>query len=495
MQQFLNSVLCEYAQFMSEGKSSASAGWYQDPVDPSGTTMRYWSGSAWTNETRPKLDPPTGEPHVELKDRPTVESGIPSIPESAEKRGLFGGKKELEAENEQLREILKSIGIEQRDLLRQELAQLQARIRGAERELRLLEESLVESSDSAQMQEVGIYRYHHPLQNSIEYKPVLEKIEDQTKSLVKSNKAVTATTSWTVNGSQKEGQKMVKEVSKLMLRAYVAEADNCIRSLKPTTRDSLIERLTKTRSTIAKLGQSMDIRISDEFHELKVSEIRTTSDFLKKKEEEKEAERENRARLREEEKVAKEIAAEQAKLEKEKQKISVALEKMQSVEPQKQDEKHFAGIQAMQATLVEIDSGLTGLTERAANVKAGHVYVISNIGSFGSSMIKIGMTRRLDPEDRVKELSDASVPFQYGVHALFFSNDAQGLEAALHEKFDKKRVNLANRRREFFFATPAEVRDALIELDGHVLEFDERPDDEEFLQSEAERLKLLPPVT
>jgi len=479
---------------MSDSKGSAQAGWYRDPVDPSGATMRYWSGSAWTNETRPKLDPPSGEPFVELKDRPTIESGIPSIPETAEKKGLFGGKKELEAENEQLREILKSIGVQQRDLLRQELAQLEARVRGAERELRQLEETLVQSSDTALLQEVGIYKYHHPLQNSVEYKPVLDKIEEQTKSLVKSNKAVTATTSWSVNGSQKEGQKMVKEVSKLMLRAYVAEADNCIRSLKPSTRDSLIERLAKTRTTIAKLGQSMDIRISDEFHELKVSEIRTTADFLKKKEEEKEAERENRARLREEEKVAKEIAAEQAKLEKEKQKIAVALEKMQSVDPQKQDEKHVAGIQAMQATLVEIDSGLTGLTERAANVKAGHVYVISNVGSFGSSIIKIGMTRRLDPEDRVKELSDASVPFQYGIHALFFSNDAQGLEAALHEKFDHKRVNLANRRREFFFATPAEVREALIELDGHVLEFDERPDDEEYLQSESERLKLLPPA-
>jgi NADH dehydrogenase/NADH:ubiquinone oxidoreductase subunit G len=456
--------------------------------------MRYWSGSAWTNETRPKLDPPSGEPFVELKDRPAVESGIPSIPEPAERKGLFGGKKELEAENEQLREILKSIGIEQRDLLRQELAQLEARVRGAEGELRQIEELLVKSSDTALLQEVGIYKYHHPLQNSVEYKPLLDKIEDQTKSLVKSNKAVTATTSWNVNGSLKEGQKMVREVSKLMLRAYVAVADDCIRLLKPSTRNAMIERLTKTRTTIAKLGQSMDIRISDELHKLKVSEIRTTSDFLKKREEEKEAERDNRARLREEEKVAREIAAEQAKLEKEKQKITAALEKMQSVDPQEQDEKHVAGVQAMRAELEAITSGLTGLTERAANVKAGHVYVISNVGSFGSSVIKIGMTRRLDPEDRVRELSDASVPFEFGIHALFFSNDAQSLEAALHEKFNHKRVNLANRRREFFFATPAEVREALVELDGHVLEFDEKPDDEEYLQSEAERLKHLPPA-
>ena len=159
------------------------------------------------------------------------------------------------------------------------------------------------------------------------------------------------------------------------------------------------------------------------------------------------------------------------------------------------DEKHVSGIQELQATLESIDSGLTGLTERAANTKAGHVYVISNVGAFGSRVIKIGMTRRMDPEDRVKELSDASVPFKFGVHALFFSNDAAGLETALHQKFTDQRVNLVNKKREFFYATPAQVRDALVELDGHVLEFNEQPDDEEFRQSEYERLKQLPPAS
>lgn len=344
------------------------------------------------------------------------------------------------------------------------------------------------------LQEVGIYQYQHPLQNSVEYKVLLDKIDEQTKVLVKSSKAVTAITSWTVNGSEKDGRKMVKEVSKLMLRAYVAEADNCVRSLKPANRDSMIDRLTKTRETIAKLGQSMQIKISDDFHKLKISEIQATSDFLKKKEEEKEAEKEIRAQLREEEKVAKEIAAEKAKLEKERQKITSALTQMQESDVAN-DEKHVSGIQELQATLESIDSGLTGLTERAANTKAGHVYVISNVGAFGSRVIKIGMTRRMDPEDRVKELSDASVPFKFGVHALFFSNDAAGLETALHQKFTNQRVNLVNKKREFFYATPAQVRDALVELDGHVLEFNEQPDDEEFRQSEYERLKQLPPAS
>ena len=168
---------------------------------------------------------------------------------------------------------------------------------------------------------------------------------------------------------------------------------------------------------------------------------------------------------------------------------------MQDIKTGDQDEKHLNGIEELQKTLESIDSGLTGLTERAANTKAGHVYVISNIGAFGSRVIKIGMTRRMDPEDRVKELSDASVPFKYGIHALFFSNNAAGLEAALHQKFTEQRVNLVNKRREFFFLSPAQVREALIELDGHILEFNDQPDDEEFRQSEFERLKHLPPVS
>ncbi len=479
---------------MAENINAPSSGWYTDPLDPSGSTMRFWNGSVWSSEVRPKMEPPSGDPIVDLKDQPTITSDIPSLPDPESRRGLFGGKKDLEAENLQLREVLNSIGVEQRDLLRREIEQLSARKTHLTVELEQIESQLVKTSDAQILQEVGIYQYQHPLQNSVEYKDQLAKIDEETKALVKSNKAVTAITSWTVNGSPKEGQKMVKEVSKLMLRAYVAEADNCVRSLKPSNRDSMIDRLAKTRATIAKLGQSMQIKISDDFHKLKMQEIRTTSDFLKKKEEEKESEKEIRAQLREEEKVAKEIAAEKAKLEKERQKIVTALTQMQENNGAS-DEKHLSGIQEMQATLASIDSGLTGLTERAANTKAGHVYVISNVGAFGSRIIKIGMTRRMDPEDRVKELSDASVPFKYGIHALFFSNNAAGLETALHQKFADKRVNLVNKKREFFFVSPTQVRDALVELDGHVLEFNEQPDDDEFRQSEFERLSMLPPAS
>jgi hypothetical protein len=118
-----------------------------------------------------------------------------------------------------------------------------------------------------------------------------------------------------------------------------------------------------------------------------------------------------------------------------------------------------------------------------ANVRAGYVYEISNRGAFGSNIVKIGLTRRLEPLERISELSGASVPFRFDVHALFFSEDAVSLENAMHQHFSDRAVNMANRRKEFLFATPAEAREALIDRVGNLLEFTENADATEYLQS------------
>lgn len=130
---------------------------------------------------------------------------------------------------------------------------------------------------------------------------------------------------------------------------------------------------------------------------------------------------------------------------------------------------------------------LEGIINRAANIRAGYVYVISNVGAFGPDVVKIGMTRRLEPLDRVRELGGASVPFRFDVHALIFSEDAVSLENALHHRFAAKRLNLANQRREFFFATPIEVKHALVELRGDLVSFCEDAEALEWHQSENSR--------
>lgn len=137
---------------------------------------------------------------------------------------------------------------------------------------------------------------------------------------------------------------------------------------------------------------------------------------------------------------------------------------------------------SLREQLSDVTQALESVDQRAANIRAGYVYVISNVGSFGEQMVKVGMTRRLDPLDRIRELSDASVPFNFDVHALFFSSDAVGIETEMHTRLANARVNTINRRREFFRATPLEVKDHLAELAGELLEFQETPEALEYRQ-------------
>ncbi|WP_449348891.1 DUF4041 domain-containing protein [Streptomyces shaanxiensis] len=339
----------------------------------------------------------------------------------------------------------------------------------AERRLAELQGRIVNADETAMLQEAGIYSYRHALHDAIAYRSRLDTLQNEIKALARGGRAVQAATDWTVNGSKREGQKMVRDFSKLMLRAYNAEADYAVRSMRPHRLSSLVDRLYKSRETIARLGATMHIRITDQYHNARVRELELTADFLQKKEEEKEAQREARAREREEAAVQRELDRQREKLNKELGHYQAALDRLR----ERGDE---AGVAEMEAKLAEIENALQDVESRAANIRAGYVYVISNIGAFGDRMVKIGMTRRLEPLERVYELSGAAVPFRFDVHALIFSKDAVGLETELHRRFAARRVNQVNSRKEFFYATPAEVRDALQRFAGqHLIEFTEEP--------------------
>ena len=145
------------------------------------------------------------------------------------------------------------------------------------------------------------------------------------------------------------------------------------------------------------------------------------------------------------------------------------------------------GAARMRDQIADLDRAIEDVDYRAANIRAGYVYVISNIGSFGDRMIKVGMTRRLEPLDRIRELSDASVPFNFDVHAIHFSHDAVGIEAAMHSRLADRRVNLVNRRREFFCASPDDAKHLLLELAGDLLRYEDLPEALEYHQSVTQR--------
>lgn len=359
-------------------------------------------------------------------------------------------------------------------------AQLLARIRALESQLAAAHDAavdqLVDLDDQRVLQEVGIYRYRHPLEDAAAYKQRLDQVNAEITAMVKAGTAILSADMFTFEGSLAKGRRMVTDLSKLMLRAYNAEADNCVRSLRSANVITAEQRLQRSMDSIERLGRLMQLRINPDYHALRLTELQLVADWNMKKQEEREAERERRAELREQRRVEAELAAERERLDKERAHYITALEQLGADDP---------GASDLRARLEQIDDAITANDYRQANIRAGYVYVISNQGAFGPGVVKIGMTRRLEPRDRIRDLGDASVPFFFDTHALFFSDDAVTLEKELHEALADRRLNYVNMRREFFFATPQEVKTLLESKVGGLLEYRQQADAEEYSQSRS----------
>ncbi len=357
--------------------------------------------------------------------------------------------------------------------LQGEVASLEGQLRNV---LRAPASDVVDLDDERVLQEVGIYRYHHPLESAPEFRERLDGLQLRIKDMVRAGQAVLASDMFTYNNSLAKGRRMTGDLSKLMLRAYNAEADNAVRSLRAGNIETAKRRLEATTTAVARLGSMMEMRINPAFHQLRLDELELTADYQMKLQEEREAQRAERERLREERKAELELAAERERLDKERAHYANAVAALGQT-------GSTDGLDELTSKLVELDEAIARNDYRRANIRAGYVYVISNPGAFGKDVVKIGLTRRLEPMDRVRELGDASVPFPYDVHVLYFSDDAVQLETDLHHAFADRRVNRVNERREFFFATPAEVREALADRVGSLLQFEEEPEAVQYLQS------------
>ncbi|MDM7831650.1 DUF4041 domain-containing protein [Cellulomonas edaphi] len=362
-----------------------------------------------------------------------------------------------------------------RDALAREVATLEQRLREARR-------GLVETDELRLLQQVGYYQFRHPLDDVLSSKKRLDDLRSQIKAAISKRTAVQGKTGWMVNGSLKEGAALVRQFSDLMLRTYNIEADNCVRTVRAHTVDTAKKRLERTREAIVQNGSTMGVAIDEAFHALRLEELQLTADHHLRVEQEKEEAREERQRQREEVKAQEEFKRRKRDLLKEQAHYQSLLERSRV----NGDE---AGLLEARERLAEITESIEEVEEMAANTRVGYVYVISNIGAFGDQVVKIGLTRREDPMQRVFELGSASVPFRFDVHALVFSHDAVSLESALHREFDQRRVNHVNRRREFFRVSLAEVRTALEKFGtNHVVEFQELAEAPEWRQSEAQQV-------
>lgn len=357
---------------------------------------------------------------------------------------------------------------------RNALADCKKQIADAREELNAVKAEIIETRDEALMQSFGLYQPHCDLMHSDAYKDLLLGVREDQKKMIKGGIAVSGNRSWAVNGSESQGKKMVADTQKLLLRAFNAECDDVVEHVKYNNIAASEKRIRASSEAISKLGKMMSIEITPEYIALKLEELHLAFEYQQKKQTEKDEQKEARARMREEAKLAKELEAQRQKLEKEQTHYLTALQKVTqqlafasdadraSIEEKKQQ---------IEQQLSAIDQAFKDVDYRAANQKAGYVYVISNIGAFGENVYKIGMTRRLDPMERVDELGDASVPFDFDVHAMIFSEDAPKLEAALHNAFADRKLNFVNHRREFFAVTLDEIKEVVKKNFDKTVEF------------------------
>lgn len=394
-------------------------------------------------------------------------------------------------ENAGLKELM-SPEFQNASVLNSKVAELEAKKERLEKEIDkrtskidALKKEAVFFEDAITFQEFGLYTPRYDFVTSEEYKEELDRIRDAQKKLIKNDKAIIGATTWTVNGSKSKGNKMIADMKKLFLRAFNSDCEDVISKVKYNNFDMSLKKIHQSANSIEKLGKSMSLQITQKYIDWKEEELTLAFEYQQKKQEEKEAQKAAKAEMREAARLQKEIEAQRKKIEKEQTHYQTAYEKLlKQLEENPDNADLLIKKSELENQLKDIDRAIKDIDYREANQRAGYVYIISNIGAFGENVYKIGMTRRLDPQDRVDELGDASVPFNFDVHAMIFSDDAPALETALHKAFEDRKLNMVNTRREFFNVTLDEIKEVVKENFDKTVEFVDVPDAEQFRVSQ-----------
>lgn len=372
----------------------------------------------------------------------------------------------------------------------QQLSALRAEGMALEQRVVALRHEVAHLDDQAMFAEHGLFRPLFEVETSESYRRQIERIREQQKQLVKDGLAAICRTTWTVEGNAAKGRKMVADQLKLALRAFNGECDAVVAKVRYDNYHSLAKRVEKAFETINKLVAVNQCEITPSYLRTKQEELRLTHAYQEQLQAEREEQRAIRERLRDEQLAAKELEKAERDAAREEARLADLIARAQE-----QADKAAAGAKHDQLVnkIAELERQLAVAAEQrqralslAQQTRAGHVYIISNIGSFGEDVYKVGMTRRYDPLDRVKELGDASVPFRFDVHGLIYTDDAPALEATLHRALAPYQVNLVNNRKEFFRVPLALIEQLVAKHHGRV-ELTRWPEAEEYRKTEALR--------
>lgn len=368
------------------------------------------------------------------------------------------------------------------------LESIQADITSLRSKKDTLESQIDVLTDDISVQEYGLYRPQYDFASALEYKDKLKDVRQSQKNMIHAGSAATIIFELTFNNSASKGRAKQKKNIKQLIRSFNVECEAAINKVTYSNIERVQSRIQKSFDQLNKLNDPNGVAITSDYLGSKIDELHLAFEYQEKKEQEKEELREQRQREREDKAVQKEIAAKQKNIDKEISHYSNVVDDLQAELADKDDvekEELLKQIQELKDKINSYNNQKNELDYRLENSTAGYVYIISNIGSFGDDVVKIGVTRRLNPMDRIDELGSASVPFKFDVHALIFSYDAYKLESELHERFADERINKVNNRKEYFKISIDEIKNVLEEYKDLTVDFNERPEAPEYRQTLA----------
>ncbi|MET1286209.1 DUF4041 domain-containing protein [Staphylococcus aureus] len=267
--------------------------------------------------------------------------------------------------------------------------------------------------------------------------------------------------------------------AKQIIRLFNAETSQLINKVNSKNIKSMQNKIFKSYEGINKIFETDNVRIPETLLDIKLEMLDLMHKYQVKIEDEKIIRREERARLKEIEQAEKEMEKKLKELDKDIRHHNNEIKKLtmylNNTDLQVEKELYIEKIRELDQSLKDLNSERENVEDRKDNAQSGFVYIISNIGSFGENVYKIGVTRRLEPMDRINELSSASVPFEFDVHALIFSENAFELESKLHEYFKKYKVNKVNGRKEFFKVNINEIKDKVLSEHNSTVQFIDEP--------------------
>lgn len=339
----------------------------------------------------------------------------------------------------------------------------QAEVLRLQKEIQRLTTEHQSLEEEAVLRSFGFYKPIYGFSSVEKYEERLEDIRDQQKAMLKNKTAATCAQEWQVNGSKAEGRKQINQTLKLMLRAFNGECDASVAKVSYKNVKAMEARIEKAAEAINGMVEIQRCSIARGFVGLKLDELRLAYEYEEKLQQEKEEQKRIREQMREEEVARREFEKAKLEAEREERRYEESLLKAREevlLAKGAQHDRLVGKIAELEQRLAEVQERERAISQ-AQLTKAGHVYVISNVGSFGENVFKVGMTRRLVPQDRIDELGDASVPFEFDVHAIISTKDAPSLENALHKTFQTRRMNRVNERKEFFRVSLEEIETAV----------------------------------